>query len=1087
MYRQPQQQFNPLTMLRAFAGFEGRQAGGDVLPGQTVMTGERGREVVYTPQGAAVVGQFGPELITPREGATVVPQAPVSPARAAGTTLKGIGGFMAPAMTSLGTGEVPAPTAWPPSGYEKVPEVDPRWGAVPFEAMGFLEPPAKLGAMAMSGLGAAARKVPKSILDMIPGTMSFKRGEPLTTHIGGKPVVSFKPPKDWSTVEGQNHDLNEVDFVAPAGKKLASGLVMVEPDGRVWLAKPKGGYGGYEHTFPKGGLEEGLHPQANAIKEAYEETGLRGHIVAHLGDYEGDTSVTRYYLARRAAGAPQEHGWESEAVLLAHPEDLPKLLNKQRDRTIAADMIGHSEHPWNKPPPAPGPTPESVKAAEAAAGPDYFPMDHWKQTGPQLGSNPGGTYTTSAGQQWYVKFPKTEDHARNEQLTNELYRLTGANVPHTMLVRGPEGKVGIASHMLPAGSPTFADIAATGADHSSYHPHLHDHFATDAWLANRDVLGLTNDNIMVNSDTNIPVRIDQGGGLRYRAMGEPKSDFGPMVNEWDYMLNKGKAKAVYGSMTPEKQVESIDRVLNVPWSKVQDAVEQYGPKDPKVRKALLGNLSARRFDLAKTKQGILKEPPPPEAPPVPKAEPKTPGLSWQQSDKFHHAWDTGSPATLHGSVGHFPEHEPGQQWSGIGGLEGPNKSLPFKLFGTKREAVDYVEKGYAAETKPKAVTYEKVGEGDHYAHAGGKKVAEITDLGSRWYYQPGIPNRYMVEPMGNGPMHFADTLAGAKVHIEANHPAWEPPPQKLTPGWEAQVPPKAAATEPWISPAKPSGATDIAAAYRKGEHAGDVLSYRETKDLWAHHGWGHEHPDQPFKKGEYVPPSRGPKAGQALVMDPFEEIPATKGALQQMLTRWLQPTEHAAARGASPFQTAAFRGTRGFGGPPREFPTPGSDFNAYFSTASPEVAMEYAIGEGSQPERMLSRYIPERERPRIQHLLLDTRNYLHVDAEGHNWTGIHEAAAAEAARRGKYGVVVNNTYDHPTGGKRPGEAPHTVFLTFMPGMHTVRSAGARFDPKHFGKIGLKHGIAIGAPGLAAAYSHGPAPEEYHEPNALGAR
>jgi hypothetical protein len=143
------------------------------------------------------------------------------------------------------------------------------------------------------------------------------------------------------------------------------------------------------------------------------------------------------------------------------------------------------------------------------------------------------------------------------------------------------------------------------------------------------------------------------------------------------------------------------------------------------------------------------------------------------------------------------------------------------------------------------------------------------------------------------------------------------------------------------------------------------------------------------------------------------------------------------------------------------------------------VEPEHSIYAGSTPEL----------RPRIQHLLLDTRNYLHVDAEGQNWTSIHQAAANEAARRGKHGVVVNRTHDEPTGGAPVGQAPVTVYLTFRPGMHTIRSAGARFDPEKFGKLGLKHGIAIGAPGLAAAYSHHGAPEEYDErsQNALGAR
>ena len=199
--------------------------------------------------------------------------------------------------------------------------------------------------------------------------------------VGGAPFKSMDVPKDnhgWAQVEGQDHGINEPPLPSlkqkpytysytdkdsgekitkttqPADKRLSSGVIMREPDGRTWLVKPSKGFGGYNWTFPKGGVEEGLHPQANAIKEAYEESGLHAKITGYAGDYHGDTSVTRMYHAERIGGHPKDHHWETEQVALAHPDDVMNMLNRSRDKKIAShhilkDFIGdefrEEEHP----------------------------------------------------------------------------------------------------------------------------------------------------------------------------------------------------------------------------------------------------------------------------------------------------------------------------------------------------------------------------------------------------------------------------------------------------------------------------------------------------------------------------------------------------------------------------------------------------------------------------------------------------------------------------------------------------------------------------------------------------------------------
>jgi len=178
---------------------------------------------------------------------------------------------------------------------------------------------------------------------------------------GGPPLKTWQPPQsneEWKSVAGQDHTIGEPPVPQPktssytytdkqtgqpvtrtSTSRVSSGVIMREKDGRTWIIKPTNGYGGYRYTFPKGGVEEGLHPQANAIKEAFEETGLKARITGFAGDYAGDTGVTRMYHAVRETGHPKDKGWETEKVRLAHPAELPLLLNRSRDKKIAGQHI----------------------------------------------------------------------------------------------------------------------------------------------------------------------------------------------------------------------------------------------------------------------------------------------------------------------------------------------------------------------------------------------------------------------------------------------------------------------------------------------------------------------------------------------------------------------------------------------------------------------------------------------------------------------------------------------------------------------------------------------------------------------------
>lgn len=139
----------------------------------------------------------------------------------------------------------------------------------------------------------------------------------------------------WDYVDGQMGDMDEPKMKLPAGKKAASGVIIEEPDGRVWLVHPTNQFAGYSATFPKGGVEHGLSMQANAIKEAFEESGLQVKITGFVGDFDRGLSVARYYRAVRVGGTPTAMGWESQAVSLVPKDKLLKLLNGKSDTPVA--------------------------------------------------------------------------------------------------------------------------------------------------------------------------------------------------------------------------------------------------------------------------------------------------------------------------------------------------------------------------------------------------------------------------------------------------------------------------------------------------------------------------------------------------------------------------------------------------------------------------------------------------------------------------------------------------------------------------------------------------------------------------------
>ena len=431
---------------------------------------------------------------------------------------------------------------------------------------------------------------------------TYSKAKPPSGSLHGVKFATWSPPTKASGWEAL---ANKVNIDAPKLPPLpnhkirGSGVIIKEPDGRVWLMKPTDKYGGYKHTFPKGEQDADLSLRANAIKEAYEETGLKVELTGYAGDVDRDTSMVRYYFAKRVGGTPADHGWESEAVILAPVDKLHDFLNRSVDRKMAQQYLGakpvakqYDPNPKPDDKPASANTPVEVPASSTERD-QPIALGTMKKIGGQLGTNPGGKYEDGKGNKFYIKQSKSESHARNEVLAAKLYEAANAPVLDMRLVKMSDGTIGTATPWVPN-----IDLI----DHTDQEDReaAQQHFAAHAWLANRDAAGFEYDNQgMIDGEM---TTLDPGGSLLYRAQGAPKGDsFGDKVTEWDSMRDKKyvQTHTLFGSMSKEQLAESAEAVTSVPDKTIQAIVQRYGPGSESDRTSLANRLIARKQDITK--------------------------------------------------------------------------------------------------------------------------------------------------------------------------------------------------------------------------------------------------------------------------------------------------------------------------------------------------------------------------------------------------------------------------------------------------------------------------------------------------------
>jgi hypothetical protein len=215
------------------------------------------------------------------------------------------------------------------------------------------------------------------------------------------------------------------------------------------------------------------------------------------------------------------------------------------------------------------------------------------------GTNGARVAEDATGRRWLVKtYRGDQDRVATELLSNAVYRKLGIKVPEAGTLTF-DGKPALAYPMLDGELRKWKEPNAK----------LAEGFMADALLANWDVIGLEQDNVLWQGDT--PVRLDQGGTLQFRAQGAPKS-FGPVPTEvWTIASAKGGQAFSTMALTDDvkkRGARKIARTLTGP--AIDELVDAAPFKDEKMRDEVRDALKARVGWMRSYAQDKVGEPKP---------------------------------------------------------------------------------------------------------------------------------------------------------------------------------------------------------------------------------------------------------------------------------------------------------------------------------------------------------------------------------------------------------------------------------------------------------------------------------------------
>ena len=159
-------------------------------------------------------------------------------------------------------------------------------------------------------------------------------------------------------------------------------------------------------------------------------------------------------------------------------------------------------------------------------------------------------------------------HLRSEVAADEAYIALGVNVPECRLYEADSGPVKL-SKFIPDAQPLGDWLEdATASDRDQVLAEIRKDFDVDVVFGNRDVVGASGDNILVDKNGK-PWRIDNGAAFGWRAQGARKSDW----TKWPDELNTMRAEPINkGVFDKASVVDTVIRSTGRDWDGIAKMV-----------------------------------------------------------------------------------------------------------------------------------------------------------------------------------------------------------------------------------------------------------------------------------------------------------------------------------------------------------------------------------------------------------------------------------------------------------------------------------------------------------------------------------
>lgn len=336
-----------------------------------------------------------------------------------------------------------------------------------------------------------------------------------------------------------------------------------------------------EKAYAKGGGRVGASGALRAARKAAPAANLSTMTVTQLRAMAKAQGIAIKSKALKADIIKALGGGTASDGLASMTVAQLRLLAKQRGVTLAAkdrkaDILAKLEPRGSRPVPKPATSVETVTAG------DFRGL---RRVGAQGGSNPGGIFAAEDGSRWYIKAASSEQWAKEQALASTLYRELGIESPEIFIGKGV-GELGAG----PQTATRILDVTGDGLTSAKFLTRVREGFATDAWLADWDVGQAGN----IMSLGGVPVRMDIGGSLRFRARGGSKGGaFGESVSEWLTLRDtRNVSGRLFKGITLKELEASVKRVADITPDRIRALVKAQG-LDAKLADLLV----ARRKDI----------------------------------------------------------------------------------------------------------------------------------------------------------------------------------------------------------------------------------------------------------------------------------------------------------------------------------------------------------------------------------------------------------------------------------------------------------------------------------------------------------